>query len=190
MQNQVTSGSAEQSATEENLGAQRGGLAIAGEAAGALKFSEQIEQQQDAAEGGFGGKELSQAKIIGGQIVFQFGDAIFHVRPEVVVAPDFFRWQSAVGDEDAEGIAGDIEQFSSQRGSLGAQLFADDHEAARAVPAQQLQSKLAHGVVLVQRAPLGDACRFPLQPARQPGHDDVGKPALLQKPQQLLVKKA
>jgi hypothetical protein len=30
---------------------------------GALKFSEQIEQQQDAAEGGFGGEELLQAKI-------------------------------------------------------------------------------------------------------------------------------
>jgi hypothetical protein len=37
---------------------------------GALKFSEQIEQQQDAAEGGFGGEELLQAKIIGRQIVF------------------------------------------------------------------------------------------------------------------------
>jgi len=109
MQDQAVTGSAEQSTAEENLGAQRGGLAIAGEAAGALKFSEQIEQQQNAAEGGFGGEELAQAKIIGGQIVFQFGDAIFHIRPAVIVAPDFFRRQSEVGDENAEGIAGDIE---------------------------------------------------------------------------------
>ena len=109
MQDQAVAGSAEQSAAEENLGAQRGGLAIAGEAAGALKFPEQIEQQQNAAEGGFGGEELAQAKIIGGQIVFQFRDAIFHVRPAVVVAPDFFRWQSEIGDEDAEGIAGNVE---------------------------------------------------------------------------------
>src|SRR5580693_2136267 len=184
MQDQATAGSAEQSAAQEYLGAQRGGLTIAGEAAGTLKFSQQIEQQQNAAEGGFGGEELLQAKIIGPQIVFQFGDAIFHVRPVVVVAPDFFRRQSEIGDEDAEGVAGNIQQFSSQRGSLGAQLFADDHEAARAEPAPQLQRKFAHRVVLVQSAPLGDAGRLALQPSRQPCHDDVGQPALLQKLQQ------
>jgi hypothetical protein len=109
VQDQTAAGSTEQSTAEENLGAQRGGLAIAGEAAGALKFSEQIEPQQNAAEGGFRGEELLQAKIVGGQVVFQFGDAIFHVRPAVIVAPGFFRRQSQVGDEDAEGIAGNIE---------------------------------------------------------------------------------
>ena len=109
MQDQAATGSTEQSAAEENLGAQRGGLAIASEAAGALKFSEQIEQQQNAAEGGFGSEELAQAKIIRGQIVFQFGDAIFHVRPVIVIAPDFLRWQSQVGDKEAEGIAGNLQ---------------------------------------------------------------------------------
>ena len=91
MQDQAAAGSAEQGTAEENLGAQRGGLAIAGEAAGALKFSEQIEQQQNAAEGGFGGEELPQAKIIGGQIVFQFGDAILrlpHVRKTIAEVLD------------------------------------------------------------------------------------------------------
>ncbi len=102
MQNQAMAGPAEQSTAQENLSTQRGWLAIGGEVAGALKFSEQIEQQQDAAEGGFGSEKLLQAKIIGGQIVFQFGDAIFHVRPAVIVAPDFFRRQSEVGDEDAK----------------------------------------------------------------------------------------
>ena len=72
MQDQTAPGAAEQSPAEEHLRAQRGGLAITGETASALKFSEQIEQQQDAAESGFGGEELVQAKIIGGQIVFQF----------------------------------------------------------------------------------------------------------------------
>src|ERR1035437_8458103 len=113
MQDQAAAGSAEQSAAQEHLGAQRGGLTIAGKAAGTLKFSKQIEQQQNAAEGGFGGEELSQAKIIGGQIVFQFGDAIFHVRPVVVVAPDFFRWQSEVGDEDEGGMDGELQEVSS-----------------------------------------------------------------------------
>jgi hypothetical protein len=62
MQDQAATGSGKQSTAEENLGAQRGGLAIAGEAEGALKFSEQIEQQQNAAEGGFGGEELASWK--------------------------------------------------------------------------------------------------------------------------------
>ena len=125
MQDQAVTGPAKQSAAKKNLSAQRGRLAIAGEATGALEFSEQIEQQQDAAEGRFGGEKLMQAKTISGQIVFQFGDAIFHVRPAVVVSPEFFRRQREVADKDAEGVAGNIEQFSSQRGALGAQLLAN-----------------------------------------------------------------
>jgi len=70
VQEQAASGMAQQSTTQERLGTQRGGQAIAGEAADALKFSEQIEQRRKAADGGFGGEELAQAKIAGGQIVF------------------------------------------------------------------------------------------------------------------------
>ena len=66
---------------------------------------QQRKQQQDAAEGCFGGEKLLQAKVIGGQIVLQFGDAIFHVRPVVVVSPEFFRRERQVADEDAKGIA-------------------------------------------------------------------------------------
>jgi hypothetical protein len=43
---------------------------------------------------------------------------------------------------NTEGIAGNLQQFSSQRSVFGAQLLADDHKAARAVPAQELQGKL------------------------------------------------
>jgi len=57
MQNQAMAGAAEQSTAQENLSAQRGRLAIGGEATGALEFSEQIEQQQDAAEGCFVAKK-------------------------------------------------------------------------------------------------------------------------------------
>ena len=91
MQDQAVASAAEECTAKENLRAQRGRLAIGAEATGALEFCEQIEQQQDAAEGCFGGKKLTQAKIIGAQIVFQFGDAIFHVRPAIVVSPDLFR---------------------------------------------------------------------------------------------------
>ena len=74
-------------------------MPIRGEATGALEISEQAEQQQDAAEGRFGGEELLQAKVIRGQIVFQFSDGVFHVRSTVIIAPDFFPGQREVGDE-------------------------------------------------------------------------------------------
>jgi hypothetical protein len=51
MQDQEVAGAAKQSATKEDRGTQRGGLAIAGEATSALKLSEQIEQQQEDTEG-------------------------------------------------------------------------------------------------------------------------------------------
>ena len=87
MQNQAVAGSAEQSTAKKNLRAQRGRLAIGFTATSTLEFSKQIEQKQDAAEGCFGGEELLHTKIIGAQIVLQFGDAIFHVCSMVVVSP-------------------------------------------------------------------------------------------------------
>ncbi len=82
-----------------------------------------------------------------------------------------------VADEDAKGVARNLQQFSSQRGMLGAQLLADDHETAGAVPAQQLQRKFNDCIVLVQSAPLGDARCFAFQPECQSGDDDVAQPA-------------
>src|SRR5579859_2736285 len=183
MQDQAVARAAEQSTAEENLSAQRGWLAIRAEAAGALKFSVLVEQQLDAPEGCFRGKKLLQAKIIGVRIVFQFGDAIFHVRSAVVVAPEFFRRERQISNEDAEGVARNLQQFSSQRGALGAPLFANHHEAARTVPAQQLQRKLTRSVMLVQGAPVGNAGGLALQPGRPPCHEDIGQPALLEKTQ-------
>ena len=59
------------------------------------------------------------------KIVFQFGDAIFHVRPVVLVSPEIFRREREIADEDAEGVAGNIEKFSSQRRALDTQPLAD-----------------------------------------------------------------
>jgi hypothetical protein len=56
MQDQMVSSTTEQGAAKENQGAQGSGLPIGGEATSALEFSEQVEQQQDAAEGRFGGE--------------------------------------------------------------------------------------------------------------------------------------
>src|SRR6201998_3728107 len=183
MQDQAVAGSAEQRNAKENLGAQRGRLSIRGETTGALEFSEDVEQYQDATEGCFGGEKLLQAKIIRRQIVFQFGDAIFHIRPAVVVAPNLFRRQRQVADEDAEGVARNLQQFSSQRVALGTHLLADHQEAPRTVPTVQLQEEFTRSVMLVQGTPLGDAGRLALQPKRQSSHDDVRQPTLLQKAQ-------
>jgi hypothetical protein len=88
VQNQAASGASQQSAAKKNLSAQRGGPTIRCQAAGALEFSQQFRQPQDAAEGRFGRKELLQAKLIRRQIVFQFRDAVLRVGAAVVVAPD------------------------------------------------------------------------------------------------------
>ncbi len=69
------------------------GPPVTGESAGALKIPEQIEQQQEAAKGGFGGEELAHIEVIGGRIVLQHRDVVFHVGVLVVVTPDFFRHQ-------------------------------------------------------------------------------------------------
>ena len=79
MEDQTVASATEESSAEEHLSAQRGGLAIGGQASSALKFPKQVEQQQDAAEGRFGGEEFLQTKIVRGQIVFQFCDTVFHV---------------------------------------------------------------------------------------------------------------
>ena len=90
MQDQTVARATEESAAEEHLRAQPGRLTIGGQAGSALKFPEQVEQQQDAAEGRFGSEEFLQTKIVRGQIVFQFRDAVFHVRPAIVIAPNLF----------------------------------------------------------------------------------------------------
>ncbi len=82
--------------------------------AGALKFSEQIKQQQDAAERRLGRTELVQSKIVGGQILFEFGGAVLHISSAVVVAPNQLGRQREMGDEHAEGVAGHLEELSSQ----------------------------------------------------------------------------
>ena len=58
MKDQTVARATEESPAEEHLRAQGGGLAIGGQPGSALKFPKQIEQQQDAAEGRFGGEEF------------------------------------------------------------------------------------------------------------------------------------
>jgi hypothetical protein len=61
-------GSPRNGPAEEHLHAQSGGLSIAGHAAGALEFPQEVEQHQNAQEGGLGGEELAQAEIVRRQV--------------------------------------------------------------------------------------------------------------------------
>ncbi len=73
MQGQAVSGASEQSAAKESLSAQGSRLAIGGGADGALEFCEQVEQQQDAAESGFGGENSCRQKSAAPKSYFSSG---------------------------------------------------------------------------------------------------------------------
>src|SRR5437879_2411880 len=98
----MTAGAAENGSASEHFSSQRGWLAVAWQAGDALEFSEQIEQQQDGLEGSLGGKELMETEAIGSQVIFEFSNPVFYVRPAIVFAPDFFPGIAAVGDQDAK----------------------------------------------------------------------------------------
>jgi hypothetical protein len=59
---QSTVGSAEDGTAGEPLGAERAGLAIAGQASCPLELGKQIEQEQHAAKGASGGEALPHAR--------------------------------------------------------------------------------------------------------------------------------
>jgi hypothetical protein len=108
MQHHLAAGTTQKGSTQKDLGAQGGGLPESFQPADSLEFTQQAEEHQDAAEGGFGGKELLQTEVIGGEIVLQFSNAVLHVGALVVIAPDLFRPLRPVGDEEAKGIAGNL----------------------------------------------------------------------------------
>lgn len=106
VQDQTAARASQDGTAGEHLRTQRGRLAINGQANGTLKLTEQVEQQQDSLESGFSGEERLQAETVGSQIVLELSDAVLHVGPPVVVAPDFLGGIVAVGNEEAKGIAG------------------------------------------------------------------------------------
>ena len=80
MQDHATTGAAQNGTAQEDLDTQGGRLTVHLPAQGALEFTQQVEQQQHGAESSFGGKELLQAEVVSGQIIFQFGDPLLHIR--------------------------------------------------------------------------------------------------------------
>ena len=136
MEDQSSPRPAQDGTTGEHLCAQGRRFAVDGQAGGALKLAEQIEQQQHGLEGSFGGEELLQTETVGSQVVLEFGDAVFHVGAPVVVAPDFFWGIAAASNEKTKGIAGHVQQFATHTVAAFAHPFAHHHEAPFAFPAQ------------------------------------------------------
>ena len=120
-----------------------GGLAMAGGGSGRraeilqarLNNNRMLRKAASVAKNSAGKNQVSAS-----QIVFQkFGDADFPCPPCGYSRARFLPAAEQIGDEDAEGYSRGHRAFSSQRGALGARLFADHDEAAGAVPTQQLQ---------------------------------------------------
>src|ERR1039458_1254678 len=71
-----TGGPSQDGPAEEYLRAQGRRLSIAAHPRRALELAQQVEEHQNAQEGGLGGEELAQAKIIRRQVRLQLLDAL------------------------------------------------------------------------------------------------------------------
>src|SRR5512138_1005211 len=113
MDHQTAASATEKRSAGQDLGADRRRRSIAGQFGRSLKFGEEIEQEEYGTKGCFGGEEFSEAESIRAQVVFQFGNPVFHVGAPVVVAPDLLGSIDATGDEHTEGVAGHVDQLAA-----------------------------------------------------------------------------
>jgi len=74
---------------------------------------------------------LPQTEVVGCQIVFQFLDAFLHIGPLVVFSPEFRRRACAGGNQQAEGVAGDLQQAASRGTLLLSQPLSYYHKSRR-----------------------------------------------------------
>ena len=83
--------------------------------------------------------------------MLQLGDAVFHIGAPPVAAPDLLGRLGAASDEDAESIAGHVDQLAAYALTAFAYLLANDRESPLDAPAVQLEPELACRVVVVHR---------------------------------------
>ena len=102
-----------------------------------LVKTEQVEGVEYAEEGGFGAEKLAHTKAVGRQIVFEFLDTLLDAGPPVVVAPDDLGGFAAIGDEDAECVAGHLDEPTADRRFVLTLALAQHHEASRHGPSVQ-----------------------------------------------------
>jgi len=118
-----------------------------------LELRQQVEQEQHSSEGRLGGMKLFETEMVRSQVVSEFSDAILHVGTPVVVLPDLVRSVIPVGHEDAERVAGHVDQLAAHAGPALPHAFANDYEPPLGGPAVELQPGLAHCIVGVQLHP-------------------------------------
>lgn len=115
------------------------------------------------------------AEAISGQFSFEFLNALFNRRPLIVVAPKEQCVLVAIGDKDAEGIAGDIRELAAYGWFGFPNPFAHDDESAGFLPAKELHGEFAHGIAFVDLRPLADRCRPCFDVGGELRDDHVGK---------------
>ena len=180
----------ENGSTQENLGSQRVWPMPGLNPGGALELAQEIKEQQNGTEGGLGGVELAHAETVSFEIAFEFADAVLHVGPAAVGAPNLFWRYAGIGDEGPECVAWDMQKFSADGLFPFSHKFANENEAAFAIPAVQLQSQFSDRIILTQRSPV--ALENPpnriLDSAGHAGDDLIIETTILQKTEQGLIK--
>ena len=121
---------------DEDGGSQRGGplearLAALLRGAGVLVEAQQIVGEAHAQERALGGVEVLHAEAVCLEIVFEFLDVLLTAGALVVVAPEFGSVALAIGDEDPEGVAVDVDEPSSDSAFVFTDALADGEKFAR-----------------------------------------------------------
>src|SRR5713101_9665052 len=70
----------------------------------AFAVGDEVEQETDQAEGGFGAIEGVQAEAVSAKVVLEFLDAVFALGTAVVEPPGWHRVMAKGGDQDMKGI--------------------------------------------------------------------------------------
>jgi hypothetical protein len=98
----MVSVAAQDIAAGKDLETQRSGLFVSLERRidGALEFAQEIEAEEHGQESRFGGKEGTQAEMIGSQLVLEFVNATLYGGTAGVIAPDFQRCIATISDKE------------------------------------------------------------------------------------------
>ena len=93
--------------------------------------AQQIVGEAHAQERALGGVEVLHAEAVCLEIVFEFFDVLLTAGALVVVAPEFGSVALAIGDEDPEGVAVDVDEPSSDSAFVFTDALADSEKFAR-----------------------------------------------------------
>ena len=191
MQHDFVSGTTEDGPTQKDCCAQGRGLSVRSLRLDRfLVETEQVEGEEHRQEGGFARKEALHAEAVGVEFRFEFFDPLLDQCPLVVVAPEQERVLVPVGDEDAERVAGHLQELAPHRRLAFANPLAHDDKTPGLFPTHERRGEFAHGIVLVDLCPLAEPRRLAFDVLGEAGDDHVRQRAGFQKLQEFLGEKA